>query len=230
MLEILIGAFGLIFLFIFGLLLGYWIGYTIHKGKYTQAEWDSLSQEKNTSEIKLSELQLRHTELVSKADKRENELRELERKFVSLESDYKNALANFDISKKEWEESKKNLTTEFYNIANKIIVENSERFTNNSLITLENFLKPFKENLDTFSKKIDTNRESQIQDSISLKTEITKLTQMNQTMAEEAQNLTRALKGESKLRGNWGEVLLEKILEASGLEKGIHYRTQETLT
>ncbi len=229
MFEILTTAFAIIGLFLFGLFVGYWIGYTIHKGNYSQEEWNSLSKEKNLAEIKLSELQFHLSEEKQTHQKKSEELRELEKRHIALESDFKNTLANFDISRKEWEESRKNLTNEFHNIANKIIVENSERFTQSSITTLDNFLKPFKDNLENFSRKIDTTREMQIQDSISLKSEIARLTDMNRLMSEEAQNLTRALKGESKLRGNWGEVLLERILEASGLEKGIHYRIQESL-
>ncbi|MEM4271086.1 MAG: DNA recombination protein RmuC [Candidatus Pacearchaeota archaeon] len=214
---------------IIGIAVGYFIGKLLFKTNLTQAEWDELKKQNTILETKLSELEYRFKDTLQKQENLEKNYQELLTQKISIESEFKNTLANFDIQKKEWEESKKNLAQEFSNIAKNILLENSERLQNHSLLTLENFLKPFKENLQKFEQKLDSTQKEQAEQSISLRTEIKNLTEINKTMSQEAQNLTRALKGESKLRGTWGEGILEKILEASGLEKGIHYRTQETL-
>lgn len=215
------------FLFI-GLGLGYFIGKILFQTQINLSEWETLNREKTVLETKLSEVEFRHKELSKKTDLDIEKIRTLEIQNASLETDYKNILANLDIVKKEWEENKKLLNQEFTSIAQRVLLENSERIHNNSLLSLESFLKPFRENMSRFEQKLESTQKNHTEESISLRTEIKKLAEMNQTMSEEAQNLTRALKGESKIRGNWGEALLERILEASGLEKGIHYRVQES--
>jgi DNA recombination protein RmuC len=213
-----------------GIAAGYYLGKLAFQSQITRKEWEDLTKEKTILETKYSELEYRFKELNLKEETQIESIRTLEIENAKLESDYKNILTNLDISKKEWEENRKNMQQEFASIANKILLENSERIHNNSLLSLESFLKPFKENLNRFELKLESTQKHHTEESISLRTEIKKLAEMNQTMSEEAQNLTRALKGESKLRGNWGEAILERILEASGLEKGIHYRVQESFT
>lgn len=212
-----------------GIGIGYLLGRLLFKTNLSQAEWDELKKQNAILETKLSEIETRFKDTLHKQENLEKNYQELLTQKISIESDFRNTLANFDIQKKEWEESKKNLAQEFSNIAKSILLENSERLQNHSILTLENFLKPFKENLQKFEQKLESAQKEQAEQSISLRAEIRSLTEINKTMSQEAQNLTRALKGESKLRGTWGEGILEKILEASGLEKGIHYRTQETL-
>ncbi|MCX7997689.1 MAG: DNA recombination protein RmuC [Leptospiraceae bacterium] len=214
---------------IFGLGLGFLIGKMIFKTNHTQLEWDELKKQNTISETKLTELELRYKDILQKKEELEKIYQETLTQKISIESDYKNTLANFDVQRKEWEESKKTIAQDFSNLAKTILLENSERLQNHSLITLENFLKPFKENLLKFEQKLEATQKEQAEQSISLRTEIRNLAEMNKTMSQEAQDLTRALKGESKVRGTWGERILERVLEASGLEKGIHYRTQETL-
>ncbi len=214
---------------IIGIIIGYFLGRFLFKTNLTQTEWDEIKKENAILLTKLSELEYRFKDVLQKKEELEKSYQELLIQKTSLESDFKNTLVNFDIQKKEWEENKKNLAQEFSNIAKNILLESSERLQNHSLLTLENFLKPFKENLQKFEQKLDFTQKEQAEQSISLRTEIRNLTEINKTMSLEAQNLTRALKGESKIRGNWGEGILERILESSGLEKGIHYKVQETL-
>lgn len=214
---------------IIGLGIGFLVGKMFFKTNLTQVEWDELKKQNTILETKLVELELRFKDLLQKKDDLEKLYQETLTQKIIIETDYKNTLANFDVQRKEWEESKKTIAQDFSNLAKNILLENSERLQNHSLVTLENFLKPFKENLLKFEQKLEATQKEQTEQSISLRTEIRNLTEMNKTMSQEAQNLTRALKGESKVRGLWGERILEKILEASGLEKGIHYKVQETL-
>ena len=121
------------------------------------------------------------------------------------------------------------LTLQFKDLAQKIFDEKSSKLTSENSIQLENILKPLREKLHDFEKKVEDTYVNEQKDRSHLKGEISKLLELNQTMSREAQNLTLALKGENKTQGNWGELILENILERSGLRKGEEFFTQETL-
>ena len=115
--------------------------------------------------------------------------------------------------KKEIEELQKKFTLEFENIANKILDEKSKKFTEQNKTNLDIILNPLKERIKEFESKIDKNYQEENKERISLKTEIKLLTELNKQISNEANNLATALKGDNKKQGNWGEVILEKILE-----------------
>ncbi|WP_101571023.1 DNA recombination protein RmuC [Alistipes sp. cv1] len=117
----------------------------------------------------------------------------------------------------------------FKNLANDILEEKSRQFKQSNRESLESLLKPFRENIEGFRKRVDEVYDKEAQQRFSLKEEIRSLNEMNRRMSEEANNLTRALKGNSKVQGDWGEMILETILDSSHLVKGIHYFTQENL-
>lgn len=121
------------------------------------------------------------------------------------------------------------LTLQFENLAQKIFDEKSSRMTDQNFQQLTALLTPLKDRIKDFEKKVEDTYSSERADRNFLKGEITKLIELNHTMSKEAQNLTLALKGENKTQGNWGEMILENILERSGLRKGEEYFTQETL-
>jgi DNA recombination protein RmuC len=131
--------------------------------------------------------------------------------------------------KKEIEDLHIKFNEEFKKIANQILINNSGEFNKLTAERLKEILSPFKEQVDKFEKKIDESRTKQIAESATLKEQISQLTSLNLTMSEQTKNLTTALKGESKTRGNWGEMILEKILESSGLLKEEHYTIQTSL-
>ena len=118
------------------------------------------------------------------------------------------------------------LTTEFENIAGKIITQKSKELTEQQHEKLSNILEPLKNNLDTFQKKVSETYENELRDNLSLKAEVKKLHELNSKISTEAENLTKALKGDVKKMGNWGEVILERILEDSGLTKGREYQRE----
>ena len=93
-----------------------------------------------------------------------------------------------------------------------------------------NLLKPFKTQLESFEKTVQNQLNDNIQRDASFKAELKQLTALNKQISEDANNLTNALKGDNKFQGNWGELILERVLESSGLEKGLEYHTQVSLT
>ncbi|MBL7889644.1 MAG: DNA recombination protein RmuC [Bacteroidia bacterium] len=128
--------------------------------------------------------------------------------------------------KAELENVHKKYTTEFENIANKILEEKSSKFTEQNKNNLDVILNPLKEKIKDFEEKVDKAYKAESAERITLKTEIKNLIDLNKQVSEEANNLAKALKGDNKKQGNWGEVILEKVLERSGLVKDQEYRTQ----
>ncbi|MFT5861603.1 MAG: DNA recombination protein RmuC [Flavobacteriales bacterium] len=130
----------------------------------------------------------------------------------------------------ELEQLQQKFTKDFELVANKILEEKTNKFTLQNAEKLDHILKPFKEKIDQFEKKVeDTNKEA-IDRTAALREQIKGLTALNEQMSKEATNLTKALKGDSKIQGNWGELVLERVLEKSGLEKGREYFVQQSFT
>ncbi len=134
--------------------------------------------------------------------------------------EYRNLQEKLETEKAELEELQKKFTTEFENIANKILEKNSEKFTAANQKNISEVLNPLKEKINLFEKKVEDTYEKGLKDQTDLRAELKKLYDLNSKISEEANNLTRALKGDVKKQGNWGEVVLERILERSGLNEG----------
>ena len=152
----------------------------------------------------------------------------LNSRISKAETEYRNLLERLNTQKAEYEDLQKKFTTEFENIANKILKQNSQEFTAVNQKNISDILNPLKEKISTFEQKVQDTHEKGVRDSVSLREEVKKLYELNNKISEEANNLTKALKGDSKKQGNWGEVVLERILERSGLIKGEEYETQFT--
>lgn len=135
-------------------------------------------------------------------------------------TEYLNLKEKLDTQKAELEEIQKKFTTEFENIAGKILEKNSEKFTAANQKNIGEVLNPLKEKLQLFEKKVDDTYQKGLKDQTDLRAELKKLYELNARISEEAGNLTKALKGDVKKQGNWGEVVLERILERSGLNEG----------
>ena len=123
----------------------------------------------------------------------------------------------------EAEQLQKRLTSEFENIANKVMKERSDEFSVANHKNISEILNPLKEKIQGFERKVEESYEKDMRDRVSLREEVKKLTELNTRVSEEANNLTRALKGDVKKQGNWGEIILERVLERSGLTKGQEY-------
>ena len=133
-----------------------------------------------------------------------------------------------DAQKQEVAELRRQFNMEFENIANKIF-QQAESFNKLSAENLSNLLKPFRENLNEFKHQVAEVYDKESKQRFSLEDKIKELVQLNKQISDEANNLTRALKGDSKTQGNWGEMILESILENSGLREGEEYFRQEFL-
>lgn len=124
------------------------------------------------------------------------------------------------------ENSKLRLKEEFENLANKLFEENTKKSSNN----LNQMLNPFKEQLASFGKRVNDIYNEETKQRVSLLTEIKNLKDLNNQISQDAINLTKALKGENKTQGDWGELILSKILEQTGLREGVEYSTQGSYT
>ena len=118
------------------------------------------------------------------------------------------------------------MSEKFENLASKIFEDKSVKFSDQNLKSLSTLLEPFKERLKDFEKKVEENYSTERAERGSLRGELSKLTELNIRMSSEAHNLTKALKGDNKTMGNWGEMILENILERSGLRKGVEFIIQ----
>jgi DNA recombination protein RmuC len=131
--------------------------------------------------------------------------------------------------KAEIEQTRKHFQREFENIAEKLLKEKSREFTDVNKLTIDAILNPLKENIKAFEDKVDKVYNTEAAERHVLRGEIGKLMELNQLISTEASNLTKALKGDNKKQGNWGEVILEKVLERSGLVRDREYRVQASL-
>ena len=128
------------------------------------------------------------------------------------------------------QDAKTALSDQFKNLANEILEEKSRRFAEQNQQNLDTLLKPLQEKLTDFRKQVDETYQSEARERFALKQEVEKLAGLNLRMTDETRALTNALKGESKTQGDWGELVLETILENSGLRKGEEYLVQDTHT
>jgi DNA recombination protein RmuC len=148
----------------------------------------------------------------------------------SLKSDYSNLRQKLDEQKAEVEELQQKFTKEFENLANKIFEEKTTKFSEQSKTNLAEILNPLKEKISEFQNKVEETNKDSISRTAALREQLQTLKDMNQQMSTDAKNLVKALKGDTKAQGDWGEIQLERILERSGLRKGEEYSIQESFT
>jgi len=208
-------------LLITGILSGVAVGLIVYlAGKSKTTE---LSERNRSIEEQKENLQLRLDEETKRANDAEKQLAE-------LNADYRNLKERLTEQKEEFEKLREKFETEFENLANKILEEKSKKFTEQNKEKLDQVLKPLGEKIEEFKKQVADTYEKETRDRVSLKEQIVKMAELNQKMTDEAKNLTKALKGDTKKQGNWGEVILQRILEKSGLQKGREYELQESHT
>ena len=165
-----------------------------------------------------------------------------EREAIRTEKDFlntelaKRTTENHNLEKKlieqknEVEKLNEKFTKEFENLANKILDTKSEKFTKQNKDNLDLILKPLQEKISTFEKRVEDTHKESLVGHAALRQQILGLKELNEQMTKETTNLTKALKGDSKLQGNWGELVLERVLEKSGLEKDREYFVQNSFT
>lgn len=146
------------------------------------------------------------------------------------ETNLQNLKEKLDTQKKELEDMQKKLVLEFENLANRILDDKSKTFSELNKKQIDAILNPFNENLKEFKATVKDTYEKGLKERSELGAELKNIQELNLRLSEEASNLTRALKGDSQKQGRWGEMILEKILESSGLEKGAQYKTQDSFS
>lgn len=208
---------------------GFFIAHFKSKSETSRLEErnSNLDEQLNETEQKLEALQ----------QEKENQLKEerdrsadLDRQLAGLKSDYSSLQEKLAEQKGELAEMQEQFKAHFENLANKILEEKSEKFTKQNKESLDQLLNPLGLKLEEFKKKVEETYEKGTQERSGLREQIKNMVQLNQQMSEDAKNLTKALKGDSKAQGNWGEVVLASILEKSGLRKDEEYFTQQSET
>jgi len=157
------------------------------------------------------------------------EKNELHLKYAVLTTRYEEEIKFADEKLSILQSAKDELNKEFKLLANQIFDNKSKQFNHTQKEQLEILLKPFREQINNFSSQSKEQFNIESKDRHLLKDELTRLKEMNIQLSQDALNLTNALKGENQTQGNWGEIILERILEESGLRKGVEYETQTSL-
>ncbi|CAI8871131.1 DNA recombination protein RmuC homolog [Pseudomonas chlororaphis] len=159
---------------------------------------------------------------------KEAELRRLDAQAASLNAELREQQESHQQRLSDLQGSRDELRAQFAELAGKIFDEREQRFAENSQQRLGQLLDPLKERIQSFEKRVEESYQAEARERFSLGKELERLQQLNLRLSDEATNLTRALKGQ-KTQGNWGELILERVLEHAGLEKGREYQTQVSL-
>jgi DNA recombination protein RmuC len=215
-------------------LIGFYIGKLLSKLNF-EKENTSAEKEKSTLEFEITTL----NESVKNAERKIEDLQS-ELKFIQkekenlisdktrLETEFKNTEEKLKENKNEVEKLQKKFTNDFEVLANKILEEKSNKFTQQNKENLKIILNPLQEKIKVFEDKVDKTHKESIDYHAALRQQILGLKELNQQMSKDTLNLTKALKGDSKMQGNWGELVLERVLEKSGLEKDREYFVQQS--
>lgn len=172
------------------------------------------------------------SELAAKAEElkqHQAKLMEVANQKATLEAEYRNIQVRLKEQKEDVEKLQEKFAVEFKNLANDILEEKSKKFTDQNKSNIGDLLNPLKEKIEKFEEKVERTSKESMQWNTSLKEQIIQLRDLNIQITKEAENLTKALKGESKTQGNWGEMQLELILEKAGLSKDIHYFKEKNI-
>jgi len=203
-------------------------GLSKEESESLQQELITISTELKVKEDRLNGVNENLLELKNEIGNKDNQLVSVQRMLAGKESDLIHITERLNEHKKEVEELQKKFTTEFENLANKILEEKTGKFTEQNKTNLDAILKPLQEKIKDFEKRVEETHKKDIEDRASIQERIKNLVESSNKISEEANNLTKALKGESKTQGNWGELILENILERSGLVKDREYFVQQS--
>ncbi len=189
-----------------------------------------LDKEKSIAEERYKDLQQSAGQLRGELEQEQQRNRELSNRLTRAEAEYDGLKEKLETQKAEMEALQKKFTLEFENVASKILRQNTVDFTQLNQKNIGEILGPLKEKILTFERKVEDTYQKGLRDQTDLRAELKKLYDLNARISQEANNLTRALKSDSKKQGNWGEIVLERVLERSGLVKGQEYETQVRAT
>ncbi|MCE2706717.1 MAG: DNA recombination protein RmuC [Proteobacteria bacterium] len=208
----------LILLVLCFLIIGIIIGYMI-----------SYFKEKNYKLLLINyteELKVEKISLATNLSQKQDQVLNLSNQLIAYKMEVDNHLARIKEQKQDIITMKNQFTHEFENLANRIFFDASNKFSEQNRVNLGNLLTPLGEKIKDFEGKVNDVYEKENKERIGLRVQIEELSKLNQQMNQETHNLTKALKGDTKIQGNWGEMILEKILDKSGLSKGNEYTVQ----
>lgn len=229
-----------------GIGLGYFISYLLLKSKLQRQQSDSdlqkqvleqkyiqekfeLEKEKTLFGDRNQALQKERDEMLREIQQLRSENSAQSQRLARGEVEFSNLREKIELQKKEMETLQQKFTTEFENVATKILKQNTVDFSAANQKSITELILPLKEKIQNFEKRVEDTYEKGLKDQTDLKAELKKLHDLNLKISDEANNLTKALKGDVKKQGNWGEVILERILERSGLTEGREYEKQESI-
>lgn len=218
------------------LIIGFVIGNLLSKLK-TKQEYSDFEKEINSLKINQSNIEVQRKETQTRLEEKSKETEEIrrEKEFTSIQlatknEEIKNLQVKLNEHKEEVGKLQEKFTKDFEILASKILDEKSNKFTEQNKKNIKEILNPLQEKIQTFEKKVEDTQKESISMHSALKEQLLGLKELNMQMSKEAINLTKALKGDSKTQGNWGELVLERVLEKSGLEKDREYFVQQSFT
>lgn len=217
-------------------LIGLFIGKLLSKLNF-EKERTIVEKEKSTLEERVILLQLSKDITENNFIESQKELKDNQQEKEKLitsntrqESEINNLQLKLAENKGEVEKLNEKFTKEFENLANRILDEKSSKFTQQNKENIKNILSPLQEKIKGFEDKVEKTHKESIDYHAALRQQILGLKELNLQMSKETINLTKALKGDNKMQGNWGELVLERVLEKSGLEKDREYFVQQSFT
>ena len=216
-----------VFSFIISLVVGVFIGKLLFTA-HSKSEKSSLEEKINGLHQQMEQFKNQLNQTIQERESIRTEKDSLAIQLSKKETDFENLWERNKEQKEEVEKLQEKFTKEFENLANKILEEKTNKFTEQNKENLKNILSPLQDKIQLFEKKVEDTHKESIDYHAALRQQILGLREMNEQMSKETLNLTKALKGDSKMQGNWGELILERVLEKSGLEKGREYEVQQS--
>jgi DNA recombination protein RmuC len=211
---------------IIGLVVGGTAAWFIAKTKFAASAQTSLQVEQEKTRSLSTDLQTVRQELQDERNKNF----ELNNALATIKANQQNLQKKLEEQQTDALKIQEKLTLEFKHLANEIFEEKGRKFAEQNKTNLGEILNPLKEKITDFEKKVEQSHKESLERNTAMREQLTNLKELNQQITKEAGNLTKALKGDSKTQGNWGEYILESILEKSGLVKGREYVVQESIT
>ena len=217
----------LIFSILVSALIGGYLGMTMTKLK-SKSTQSTLAERQNQMNQTIADLKQNLSKIEVEREEIRNEKEILNQELARKNTEYENLQSQSLKRDEELEQRQEQLRKDFELLATKILDEKTEKFTLQNKENIKNILNPLQEKIQVFEKKVEDTQKESISMHSALKEQLLGLKDLNQQMSKEATNLTRALKGDSKMQGNWGELVLERVLEKSGLEKDREYFVQQS--
>jgi DNA recombination protein RmuC len=222
-----------------GIAIGFAIGWLVQKNKQPAGsqQLEDVMHQLNVSNGQVSSLGSTNKHLAEERERLSTEVKQQHQQILELNNHLTSARSaathleeRLSEQKGELEKLNERFKTEFENLATRILEEKSQKFTEQNKLSIDGILTPLRDRIKDFEDKVQKVYDTEAAERNVLKGEIKQLMSLNQVMHQDAQNLTKALKGDTKVQGNWGEFILESILEKSGLVKDREYQTQQSIT